>query len=133
MAKILIVEDDAIMRNIVSRVLVNLNHEVIGRASNGEDGLKMYNELKPEVVTMDIQMESGDGVTCMQKIIQSDPKAKVIMVSARSQERKIQDMLKIGATGYIIKPFKVEDFQEAIQVALTEERNEEDKKELSLV
>jgi len=133
MAKILIVEDDAIMRNIVSRVLEKLNHEVIGRASNGEDGLKMYNELKPEVVTMDIQMESGDGITCMQNIIQSDPKAKVIMVSARSQERKIQDMLKIGATGYIIKPFKVEDFQEAIQVALTEERNEEDKKELSLV
>ena len=118
MAKILIVDDVLIMRNILRVMLEKVGHEIVGSATNGVESLQMYRELKPDLVTMDIQMEGGDGMTYLEKIIQLDPAARVIMVSTLGQKEKGKEALKLGAVGYVTKPFQAEMLLKETQKAL---------------
>lgn len=118
MAKILIVDDSRTMRNILKGMLEQQGHEIVGNAVSGVEALKMYAELKPDLVTMDIQMADGDGMTCVEKIIALDPCAKVIMVSALGGDQNMDKAYSLGAMGYISKPFKSEELFEQTKKAL---------------
>ena len=118
MARILIADDSQLMCNILRVMLEKAGYEVVGKATNGKEALEMYAELKPDLVTMDILMEGGDGITCLEKIIQLDPSARVIMVSAVSQKRKEELARKIGAVGYVTKPFQKDDILKQTREAL---------------
>ncbi len=118
MARILIVDDAQIMRNILSVMLEKAGHEIAGQATSGKEALEMYIELDPDLVTMDIQMGGGDGMTYLKEIIRLDPEARVIMVSALGHGEKEREARSIGAAGYISKPFREEDFAEAIRNVL---------------
>jgi two-component system chemotaxis response regulator CheY len=80
--------------------------EVVGEAVDGLDGVKKYEELKPDVVTMDITMPKLDGIDAVSEIVKIDPKAKVIMVTAAGQKTNIVEALKRGAADFIQKPFE---------------------------
>ncbi|MBE5883603.1 MAG: response regulator [Lachnospiraceae bacterium] len=105
MAKILIVDDSRTSRNILTNILENAGHEVIGVAANGEEGYLKYKELKPDVVTMDITMPVMDGLEAL-RLIKRDEDAKVVMITAAGQKEKMIDALKHGATEFITKPFE---------------------------
>jgi two-component system chemotaxis response regulator CheY len=118
MARILIVDDALIMRNILRGMLETQGHEIVATAKNGAEALQLFSKLKPDLVTMDILMEGGDGLVCLEKIMQQNPDAKVIMVSATGNDEAVNKARSLGAVGYITKPFKIEGLLEQTQKIL---------------
>ena len=106
MVKILIVDDSKFMRTKIRKLLELEGHSIVGEASSGEEAIKLYASLQPDLVTMDIVMPAPGGIECLQKIRDFDPEARIIMVSAVGQDSMIIDAIKFGAKGYVIKPFK---------------------------
>lgn len=118
MSRILVVDDAQIMRNILSSMLEEAGHEVVGHAANAEEALALYIQLKPDLVTLDILMEGADGVTCLKNIIQEDPQARVLMITAQGHGPIEQEARESGARGYIAKPIEREQLQAAVNQAL---------------
>lgn len=108
MAKILIVDDSITSRKVLRGILEQAGYEVIGEAQDGEEGTKLYTELKPDVVTLDITMPVLDGIGALQKIKEIDADAKVIMVTAAGQKSKMVEAVKYGASEFVAKPFDEE-------------------------
>ena len=118
MARVLVVDDAAFMRKMVSDALTKGGHEVVGEAGNGVEAITRFQELKPELTTLDITMPEKDGLTALKEIIEIDPTARVIMCSALGQESKVLESIKLGARDFVVKPFKPERVQEAVTKAL---------------
>lgn len=108
MARILIVDDSAVMRLNLKKILTEAGHEVVGEAPNGKVALGMYEKLKPDLVTMDITMPIMSGVDATGMIINKYPEAKIVMISALNQKKMVYEALKNGAKHYIIKPIDKE-------------------------
>ncbi|NOZ59807.1 MAG: response regulator [Euryarchaeota archaeon] len=115
MAKILVVDDAAFMRMMLKNILGKNGHQIVGEAQNGAEGVKKYQELKPDVVTMDIIMPELNGIEAVRKIIALDPEAKIVMVSALGQEAMVKEALEAGARDFIVKPFKENKVLEVIE------------------
>jgi two-component system chemotaxis response regulator CheY len=118
MARVLVVDDAAFMRKMVSDALSGGGHEIVGEAGNGEEALVRYQELKPDVMTLDITMPEKDGLAALKEIIAVDPGAKVIMCSALGQESKVLESIKLGAKDFVVKPFQADRVLSAIDKAL---------------
>ena len=113
MARVLIVDDAAFMRNMLSQMLSG-THEVCGEASNGLEAIKKYQELHPDIVTMDITMPDMQGIDAVREILVIDPKAKILMCSAMGQRHMVLEAMKSGAKDFIVKPFQKERILDAI-------------------
>ena len=118
MARILIVDDAVFMRRMLTGILEKAGHEVVGEASNGQEGYDKYVELKPDIVTLDITMPDINGISSLQMIKQDDPNARVIMCSAMGQKVMVTDAVKSGAKDFIVKPFQAEKVIDSINRAL---------------
>lgn len=118
MAKILIVDDALIMRSILGTMLEKAGHEIAGNATNSEDAVEMFREIRPDLVTMDILMEGEDGVTCLKKIIAMDPDARVIMISAQGHGELAARAKEAGARGYVAKPIEADVLLREVDSAL---------------
>lgn len=105
MKRVLIVDDADFMRISLKAMLEKYKFEVVGEASNGLEAIKMYNALRPDVVTMDITMPDMDGLEAMKIIKSIDENAKVIMLSAMGQKTIVLKAITEGAAGFIVKPF----------------------------
>ncbi len=121
MAKILIVDDSRTSKKVLKDILERGGHSVVGEAGNGEEAAKLYESLKPDVVTMDITMPVLDGIGGLKLIREQDPAAKVIMVTAAGQKEKMMEALKIGAMEFVNKPFEEEKILEAIAECMKKE------------
>jgi two-component system chemotaxis response regulator CheY len=119
MARVLVVDDAAFMRKMVSDALVKGGHEVVGEAGNGNEAVARYQELRPEVTTLDITMPEKDGLAALQEIMALDPGARVIMCSALGQESKVLESIKIGAKDFVVKPFQPDRVLGAVDKALS--------------
>lgn len=106
MIKVLVVDDAAFMRLAIKKVLEKNGFEVVGEAENGQAGVLKYNECKPDIVTMDITMPDMTGIDALKMIMEIDPKAKVVMVSAMGQESMVKEAIINGAKSFIVKPYK---------------------------
>lgn len=104
----LIVDDSQFIRLSISNYLKDNNIIVAGQASNGNEAIELYKELRPDVVTMDITMPDMNGVETVKKIIDIDPKAKIIICSAVNHETLLIEALKAGAISYLLKPLSEE-------------------------
>ena len=118
MARVLVVDDAAFMRKMVSDALTKGGHEVVGEAGNGVEAVAQYQALKPEVTTLDITMPEKDGLAALKEIIAIDPAARVIMCSALGQESKVLESIKAGARDFVVKPFQPDRVIEAVGKAL---------------
>jgi two-component system, chemotaxis family, chemotaxis protein CheY len=118
-ARVLVVDDAAFMRKMVSDALTKGGHEVVGEAGNGVEAVAKYQALKPEVTTLDITMPEKDGLAALKEIIAIDPAARVIMCSALGQESKVLESIKSGAKDFVVKPFQPDRVIEAVGKALT--------------
>lgn len=108
MKRVMIVDDAAFMRISIRNTLTKNGYEVVGECENGKVAVTKYQELKPDIVTMDITMPEMDGLEALKAIMKADPNAKVVMVSAMGQEGMVRDAVMSGAKGFIVKPFKEE-------------------------
>lgn len=108
MARILIVDDSKMSRRMLRNILEGIGHEIVGEAGNGEEGVKLYKELKPDAVTMDITMPEMDGLSSLGSIKEFDADARVVMITAAGQSSKLMEALKLGAKEFICKPYEPE-------------------------
>lgn len=116
MAKsILICDDAAFMRMMIKDILTKNGYNVIGEAENGIKGVEKYNELKPDLVLMDITMPEMDGIQALKKIKESDSSALVIMCSAMGQQAMVIESIQAGAKDFIVKPFQADRVLEAVK------------------
>lgn len=118
MAKVLVVDDSAFMRLTLKHFLIQCGHEVIGEAEDATSAIQKYQELKPDLVTMDIVMPVETGLDAVKKILQSDPQAKIVMVSAMGQEKIIAEAKSLGAKGFITKPVQKGMLEETLKKVL---------------
>lgn len=119
MAKRILITDDALfMRVTLKNILTQNGYEVCGEAANGVESVKLYQELKPDLVTMDITMPDMDGITALKEIRNIDPNAKVIMCSAMGQKNLVVEAIQSGAKDFIVKPFQPERVLEAVNKLL---------------
>lgn len=105
MAKILIVDDSKTSRKFLRNMLEEAGHEIISEAVDGNEGVEKFKIYQPDIVTMDITMPKLDGIGAVKEIIDFDPNAKIIMVTAAGQKSNMVEALKQGAADFIQKPF----------------------------
>ena len=116
MAKnILICDDAAFMRMMIKDILSKNGYNVAGEAENGAKAVEKYNELKPDLVLMDITMPEMDGIQALKKIKENDPSALVIMCSAMGQQAMVIESIQAGAKDFIVKPFQADRVIEAVK------------------
>ncbi len=113
--KVLVVDDAAFMRMMLSKILTDNGYVVAGEAGNGAEAVEKYEELKPDIVTMDITMPGVSGVEAVQRIMKKDPGAKIIMVSAMGQQSMVVEAIRAGAKDFIVKPFNAERIVDAFR------------------
>jgi two-component system chemotaxis response regulator CheY len=107
--RILIVDDSSFARKNLIDIFKEEGFEICGEAGNSEEAIEKYKKLKPDLVTMDIIMPSMrevDGIGAVKEIIKIDPKAKIIMISAMTQNALVVDAIKNGAKDFITKPLE---------------------------
>ena len=114
MVRVLIADDTQFMRANLKIILERNNMQVIGEAENGIKVVKMYEELKPDVVTMDITMPGMDGIEAVRQIRKDHPDAKIVMVTALGQEMFVREAVVAGAKNFIVKPFKEDKIVEIL-------------------
>ena len=117
--RVLIVDDAAFMRMMLRDILSKNGFEIVGEAENGKIAVQMYEELKPDVVTMDITMPEMDGISAVKEIKTTYPDAKVVMVSAMGQQAMVIEAIRSGAADFIVKPFQPDRVLEALGKALS--------------
>jgi len=108
MARILIVDDSFVARMCLSNIMIALGHIVVGEAVDGKQAFDDYARLKPDIVTMDLNMDGSDGVQAMSAILAEFPEARIVIVSARQENKIIFDALERGARHFIMKPVSPE-------------------------
>lgn len=117
-ARILVVDDAAFMRMMIKDILTKNGYQIVGEAENGRIALQKYQELLPDLTTMDITMPEVDGITAVKEIRKVDPRANIIMCSAMGQQAMVIDAIQAGAKDFIVKPFQPDRVLEAIRKAL---------------
>lgn len=117
MKKVMIVDDTPFMRAVLRSIIESAGYAIL-EAENGKEAVSLYTKEKPDVVTMDIVMPEVDGIEAARIILESDPSAKIIMVSAVDSRDSLKEAIKIGVCDFIVKPFEADDMVEAIRRVL---------------
>ena len=115
MKKVLIVDDSKTSRKILKNIFEENNYEVVGEAVNGQDGLDKYQELHPDLVTLDITMPVMDGIETLSRIKELDPNAKVVMITAAGQKNKMVEAVRLGAEDFVTKPYETSRIVEVLE------------------
>jgi two-component system chemotaxis response regulator CheY len=113
----LVVDDNAIMRTIVGRILREAQFDIV-EATNGAEAIQAFFRDKPDIVLMDLNMDGIDGTAAIRGILQINPTARIVVCSATSDAHIVLNLLKLGAKGYVTKPFTPEKLLNAIDAAL---------------
>ena len=119
--KVVVVEDEALIRMDVVSTLEEAGFEILGQGADGEEAISLATELTPDLVVMDIKMPKLDGISAAEKI--AELKIPVVLLTAFSQTDLVSRAAEAGAMAYVTKPFKPRDLLPAIQIALA--RHEE--------
>ncbi len=117
MTRVLIAEDEAIVRLDLREMLTEEGYDVVGEAGRGDEAIRLASELKPDLIIMDIKMPGLDGLSAA-KQIQANEKAAILILTAFSQRSLIDRARDAGALAYLVKPFQKEELLPAIEVAL---------------
>lgn len=119
--KLMIVDDSNIIRSKISRALIKHNIDVVATASDGEDALRQFSLVKPDLVTMDLTMPRMDGLECIRSLRKLSAQTKILVVSALADKATAIQALKEGAQGFLCKPFSEIDLTEALEEILGED------------
>ena len=101
---LLIVDDSMVLRRIIADLAAEAGWQVVGEASNGQEAIERYQQVRPDLVTLDLIMPEFDGMHALRGIMQIDPTANVVVVSALEQKGVLREAFRCGATDFILKP-----------------------------
>ena len=117
-ARILVVDDDTLMREVLKAILRDEGFSIAGEAKDGQSALAAVSKVTPDVVCLDINMPGMSGLDVLKAIQQAAPSTKVVMVTGDASMNTVREAVGLGASGYIIKPFKAGRVGPAIRAAL---------------
>ncbi len=115
--RVIIADDESIIRMDLREMLTNLGYLVIGEVGDGRSAVNLARELRPDVVVMDIKMPDMDGIDAA-KVLTEERIAPVLLLTAYSQQELIERAKDAGVVGYMVKPFRESDLAPAIEVAV---------------
>lgn len=118
--RILIVDDSRLTRAIIKNTLTGAGFDVVGEAENGRDAIAKYQDLHPDMATMDLIMPEVDGMQATKEILSKDPKARILVVTSLGQKLLEEDAMKTGAKGMIAKPFQPQELIKAVNEVLSQ-------------
>lgn len=119
MARVFIVDDSRTSRKMLTNILTENGHEVVGEAENGRVAFDTFATAKPDVITLDITMPEMDGIEALRLIKEADENVGVIMVTAAGQQNKIVEAVKCGANEFVTKPFDTQAILDAIDKCIS--------------
>jgi two-component system chemotaxis response regulator CheY len=106
------------MRTMLAEIMEQAGFEVAGQASTGAEAVRMYRDLQPDLVTMDIIMPDMGGIDAVREIVREYPDANIVMCSAMGQQSLVIEAIQAGARDFIVKPFQPGRVMEAVQRVL---------------
>jgi len=115
--KILVVDDLEFMRSLIRDILENGGHEIVAEAADGRQALLLRRAWKPDLTLMDISMPRMDGLEALRRIRGEEPGARVVMCSSLGDQERILEAIRLGASDYVVKPFRKERLLSAIRKA----------------
>ena len=115
--KVLVAEDEALIRMDLVELLTELGYDVVGQVADGQAAVDRTRELRPDVVFLDVAMPRRDGLSAAEEII-AEGLAPVVMVTAFSEQETVRRAVDAGVLGYLVKPFGRSDLPPAIEVAV---------------
>jgi DNA-binding NarL/FixJ family response regulator len=116
--RVLLVDDHALFRRGLRRLLEQHDLHVVGEASNGRAAVQLAAELRPDVVVMDLSMPLMDGVQAIEHIVGSDTKARILVLTITAEEHEVLDALLAGACGYLLKDALSEEIVAGVRAAV---------------
>jgi len=114
MAKIMIADDSDAIRLVIKDILSIGKHEIVSEANDGAEAVDFYQKHNPDVLLLDLAMPKKDGLTVVKEIMQIDPTAKIILITASDDQKIINQCLEFGALSYVSKPFDFNSVLKAI-------------------
>jgi two-component system chemotaxis response regulator CheY len=112
----MIVDDSILIRKILTKYLTDMGHNVIGEAKDGDEAIELYHKLNPDLMMLDITTPRKNGIDVLHSIKQKHPEVKAIIMSkSHGEEKMVMDAIMLGAKGYVYKPIKEENIQNAIK------------------
>ena len=115
-ARILVAEDEALIRLDLVEMLTEAGYEVVAQATNGVEAIALAKEFKPDLAILDVKMPELDGISAAQEIIEISP---VLMLTAFSQKELVERARDAGVMAYVVKPFSINDLTPAIEIAMS--------------
>ena len=122
MARIMIADDSDAIRMVLKDILDIGHHELVAEVANGLDAVEKFNESKPDLLLLDMAMPRKDGVYALKEILNANPNAKIIMITASDNLNTMKECINSGAVAYLLKPFNFEDVLKTITKVL-EQKN----------
>lgn len=118
MARVLVVDDAVFMRTVLRDILEGAGHEIIAEAATGEEAVDRYTETRPDLVTLDLVMPGDGGRVALRAILEKDPSARVLIVSAQGQQEDVEEAIMDGAADFLAKPFDPEQVVRTVEAVL---------------
>ena len=115
--RVIVAEDEAIIRMDIVETLREFGFDVVGEAADGLEAISLAEALKPDLVVMDIKMPNMDGIAAAKKL--SEMKVPVVLLTAFSQRELFEQAAEAGAMAYVLKPFNANDLLPAVEIALS--------------
>ncbi|MFE1522580.1 ANTAR domain-containing response regulator [Actinotignum sp. GS-2025f] len=120
--RVLVVEDETLIRLDIVETLEDAGYEVVGEAGDGESAIELAGELEPDLIVMDVKMPGMDGITAADRILE-EHRVAIVMLTAYSQRDLVERARDAGAMAYVVKPFTPADLIPAVEIAVS--RNQE--------
>jgi two-component system, chemotaxis family, chemotaxis protein CheY len=113
--KVMVIDDSPMVFKAVTRALEPEGVQMLGQAFNGQEGLEMVSQLKPDIIILDITMPVMDGIQTAEQLFQTNPSAKVIMLSAMGDDEMLNKAKRLGVKIFLTKPFKPEEMVQSVR------------------
>lgn len=113
--KIMLVDDNLLTRSMIKDLLTEMGHQVTGEAEDGDEAIRIFTELKPELVLLDMIMPGKTGLETLKELKALDPAARVVMVTAVQQDEMERQLIESGAAAILHKPFMYGELEEVLK------------------
>ena len=118
MARVMVADDSEAIRIELKDIILNGKHELVVEAADGAEAVEKFVDLKPDVLLLDLVLPKKDGLTVLKEIKETNPNAKIIMITVLGNKQMILDCISAGALAYITKPFTADDVLKSISFAV---------------